>query len=363
MSSVDDAERQPVRGQREERRGDGRRARGGPGAVDEPAGDGDQRCGRARRTGPGPSRPRPEARREHRGQHRADHRGRRGQRRAGVAGPEQRAQPDRGRPAQRGHPGPGRHGDDVGLDEVPPRHDVRQRRRQPGQHEPADPGDGQRRRGTAAARPPRRTRSRRRPAISTARSRFATSSTRRRSQRSSSAPANGPTSEYGSSSTASPAATASGSACRSGLNSTAPPSAAWNMPSPHCAANRTPSSRRKPLSRTSRSQPSRSAAGRPGSTGRRHAGGVAGGSRSCPGGGVDTATRLRQSRSRHGRTPVGPGTRTRMRRWSRGGRPLWRPGWARARCSWRRRGCSTRTSAAPSSTSSSTASGAASAWC
>jgi len=51
---------------------------------------------------------------------------------------------------------------------------------------------------------------------------FATTSTRCRRHRSSSTPANGPTSEYGSSRTANPAATSAGVAARSGLNSTAP---------------------------------------------------------------------------------------------------------------------------------------------
>ena len=74
---------------------------------------------------------------------------------------------------------------------------------------------------------------------STARTRFAPTSTARRFQRSSSAPANGPSSEYGSSSTANPAATANGSVSRSGLNRIAPESAAWNIPSPNCPANRT----------------------------------------------------------------------------------------------------------------------------
>ena len=58
------------------------------------------------------------------------------------------------------------------------------------------------------------------------RKRFAKISTRRRSQRSSNAPANGPTREYGSSSAANPPAMASAFAPRSGLNRTAPASPA-----------------------------------------------------------------------------------------------------------------------------------------
>jgi hypothetical protein len=94
--------------------------------------------------------------------------------------------------------------------------------------------------------------------IGAARSRFAMTRTARRSQRSSSAPANGPTREYGSSSTASAAATAIGSAWRSGLNSTAPPNPAWNIPSPHWAAKREVSSRPNPRVPSSRRTPNRS---------------------------------------------------------------------------------------------------------
>ncbi len=85
----------------------------------------------------------------------------------------------------------------------------------------------------------------------TPRVRFATTRTRRRSQRSRSAPANGPTIEYGSSSTAKPAATAAGSAWRSGLNSTAPASPAWNRPSPHWEASLLISSLRNPATASS----------------------------------------------------------------------------------------------------------------
>jgi hypothetical protein len=95
-------------------------------------------------------------------------------------------------------------------------------------------------------------------AIGTPRSTFAMIRIRRRSQRSSSAPANGPTREYGSSKTASPAATAIGLAWRSGLNNTAPPSPAWNTPSPHCAAKRETSNRPNPRVASSRRIPSRS---------------------------------------------------------------------------------------------------------
>jgi len=67
---------------------------------------------------------------------------------------------------------------------------------------------------------------------------FAATSTRCRRHRSSSTPANGPTSEYGSSSTAKPAATSAGVAARSGLNSTAPARLAWNTPSEVWLASR-----------------------------------------------------------------------------------------------------------------------------
>ena len=63
-------------------------------------------------------------------------------------------------------------------------------------------------------------------ATSSSRPAFAVTSTQRRSQRSSSAPANGPSSEYGRNSTANAPAMAHGVAARSGLNSSAPASPA-----------------------------------------------------------------------------------------------------------------------------------------
>ena len=81
--------------------------------------------------------------------------------------------------------------------------------------------------------------------IARPRRRFAKIRTLRRSQRSSRAPANGPTTEYGSSSAAKPPAMASGSAPRSGLKSTAPASPARKTPSPQLAAKRVKSRRRK----------------------------------------------------------------------------------------------------------------------
>ena len=69
-------------------------------------------------------------------------------------------------------------------------------------------------------------------------------STSRRSQRSSSAPANGPSSEYGRYSTANAPAIAHGVAARSGLNRMAPARPAWNSPSPNWLTARSSSSRR-----------------------------------------------------------------------------------------------------------------------
>ena len=60
------------------------------------------------------------------------------------------------------------------------------------------------------------------PITRISRPRLAAISTARRSQRSSSAPANGPSNEYGRNSTAKAPATAHGSAARSGLNSNPP---------------------------------------------------------------------------------------------------------------------------------------------
>ena len=67
---------------------------------------------------------------------------------------------------------------------------------------------------------------------------MACTSTRCRRHRSSSTPANGPTSEYGSSRVAKPAAISAGFAARSGLNSTAPASDAWKTPSAPWLASR-----------------------------------------------------------------------------------------------------------------------------
>ena len=69
--------------------------------------------------------------------------------------------------------------------------------------------------------------------------RLAQTITRRRDQRSSSAPANGPTTEYGSSSTTKPSAMSAGLVCRSGLNRTSTASAPWNAPSPNAHSTRT----------------------------------------------------------------------------------------------------------------------------
>ena len=112
----------------------------------------------------------PEAGGEHGGQDRARRRRRRSSARSRCR-PSRRAAAARSRShrAERRDPGARRRGEDVGLHEVPPRDDVRQRGREPGQHEPADPGHGQRRRGRAAVPRCRRTRPRRPPAISTAR--------------------------------------------------------------------------------------------------------------------------------------------------------------------------------------------------
>ena len=89
---------------------------------------------------------------EHARPGRAPRRRRRGQRGAGVARRRgARAAPIAVAPPSAENPGPGRRGEDVGLHEVPLRvDDVRQRRRQPGQHEPADAHHGQRARGRAA---------------------------------------------------------------------------------------------------------------------------------------------------------------------------------------------------------------------
>ena len=57
--------------------------------------------------------------------------------------PTRRAHADRGRSAQRGDGGTGRRGDDVGLHQLSTVDDVRQRRREPGQHEAAHPGHRQ----------------------------------------------------------------------------------------------------------------------------------------------------------------------------------------------------------------------------
>ena len=82
------------------------------------------------------------------------------------------------------------------------------------------------------------------------RKRLVATSTRCRRQRSSSTPANGPTTEYGSSRVAKAAAIAAGSAARSGLNSTAPARLAWKTPSAHWLASRVPYSRRKSAPRS-----------------------------------------------------------------------------------------------------------------
>ena len=63
--------------------------------------------------------------------------------------------------------------------------------------------------------------------------RFAPTSTSRRSQRSSSAPANGPSTEYGRYSTANEPAISHGPAARSGLNRSPPARPAWKRPSPN----------------------------------------------------------------------------------------------------------------------------------
>ena len=74
-------------------------------------------------------------------------------------------------------------------------------------------------------------------ATDTTRPTLAAISTSRRSQRSISAPANGPSSEYGRNSTAKAPAIASGRAARSGLNSSAPARPAWKSPSPNWLAS------------------------------------------------------------------------------------------------------------------------------
>ncbi len=133
----------------------------------------------------------------------------------------------------------------VGGDEPARGDEVRQRGGQTRLDEPADADGRQRAQVEARSGDPGRHDRGRRQREHDAQA-PATTNTWRRSQRSSSAPANGPTSEYGSSTTASPSATSTGSDWRSGLNSTAPPSAAWKTPSPHCAPSRIASSRRKP---------------------------------------------------------------------------------------------------------------------
>ena len=79
--------------------------------------------------------------------------------------------------------------------------------------------------------------------ISSSRPRFAPTSTSRLSQRSSNAPANGPSTEYGRYSTAKAAAISHGPAARSGLNSRPPARPAWNRPSPNWLTARNSSSR------------------------------------------------------------------------------------------------------------------------
>ena len=89
---------------------------------------------------------------------------------------------------------------------------------------------------------------------SRARTRLATSSTCRRRQRSSSTPANGPTSVYGTRAAVNAHATAEVVAARSGEKNTSEARPTWNAPSPACEASRVPSSRRYPLAdSTSRS--------------------------------------------------------------------------------------------------------------
>ncbi len=79
--------------------------------------------------------------------------------------------------------------------------------------------------------------------ISTSRPRLAPTSTSRLSQRSSNAPANGPSTEYGRYRTANAATISHGPAARSGLNSRPPASPAWNRPSPNWLTVRNSSSR------------------------------------------------------------------------------------------------------------------------
>ena len=193
----------------------------------------------------GPSSRRREARGEHRGQHRP-HRGdgggegrtRRRRAPSSARGPIAVAAPSAAIPA------PAVAASDVGLHEVASRDDVRQRRRQPGQHEPAHARRRPARRGRAARRP--------RPAYTIT---ATTTSAPRAAVGDEQHPAAVPAVQQGAGERARPASTAGGARrarrrrpagrpARSGLNSTAPPSAAWNMPSPHCAAKRTASSRR-----------------------------------------------------------------------------------------------------------------------
>ena len=82
-------------------------------------------------------------------------------------------------------------------------------------------------------------------ATDTTRPTLAAINTSRRSQRSISAPANGPSSEYGRNSTANAPAMASALEARSGLNSSAPARPAWKSPSPNWLASRSSSSRQK----------------------------------------------------------------------------------------------------------------------
>ena len=85
--------------------------------------------------------------------------------------------------------------------------------------------------------------------------RLAQTSTWRRLHRSSSDPANGPISEYGSSMTANPSAMSIGVAAFSGLNSTEPTSAPWNAPSPAELTIRTATSNRSRRTRSNDRSP------------------------------------------------------------------------------------------------------------
>ena len=112
--------------------------------VDEPA---QHRHDRARRPAPRvraeAAAPEPDG--DHRGGQRPHRGDQRGEGRARVAPADEHPQADRAHRAERREPRARRHGEGVGLHEVPLLvDDVRQRHRQPGQHEPAEAHHGQR---------------------------------------------------------------------------------------------------------------------------------------------------------------------------------------------------------------------------